>query len=63
MEMGPVIVVNFQAQQIAYIADAKGKVVEGDPVSLTLKMLCLGNEIFSFEGTNQSNQLYLCTWS
>jgi len=33
MEMGPVLVVNFQAQQIAYIADAKGKLVEGDPVS------------------------------
>jgi hypothetical protein len=33
MEMGPVLVVNFQAQQIAYIADASGKVVEGDPVS------------------------------
>jgi len=31
MEMGPVLVVNFQAQQIAYIADAKGKLVEGDP--------------------------------
>ena len=33
MEMGPVLVINFQAQQIAYIADANGKVVEGDPVS------------------------------
>ena len=33
MEMGPVLVVNFQAQQIAYIADANGKVIEGDPVS------------------------------
>ncbi|CAF0998549.1 unnamed protein product [Adineta ricciae] len=31
MEMGPVLVVNFQAQQIAYIADANGKVIEGDP--------------------------------
>lgn len=33
MEMGPVLVVTFQAQQIAYIADANGKVIEGDPVS------------------------------
>jgi hypothetical protein len=32
MEMGPVLVVTFQAQQIAYIADATGKVIEGDPV-------------------------------
>ena len=32
MEIGPVIVVSFQAQQIAYIADASGKVIEGDPV-------------------------------
>lgn len=32
MEMGPVLVVNFQAQQIAYISDANGKVIEGDPV-------------------------------
>ncbi|UJR13491.1 hypothetical protein I4U23_000505 [Adineta vaga] len=31
MEMGPVLVVNFQAQQIAYIADANGKVIEGNP--------------------------------
>lgn len=35
MEMGPVLVVNFQAQQIAYITDATGKVVEGDAVSET----------------------------
>ena len=35
MEMGPVLVVTFQAQQIAYISDANGKVVEGDPVSFT----------------------------
>jgi hypothetical protein len=33
MEIGPVLVVSFQAQQIAYIADANGKVIEGDPVS------------------------------
>lgn len=32
MEMGPVLVVTFQAQQIAYIADATGKIIEGDPV-------------------------------
>ncbi len=32
MEMGPVLVVTFQAQQIAYIADANGKIIEGDPV-------------------------------
>lgn len=33
MEMGPVLVINFQAQQIAYIADANGKVIEGNPVN------------------------------
>ena len=33
MEMGPVLVVTFQAQQIAYIADATGKIIEGDHVS------------------------------
>jgi len=32
MEIGPVLVVSFQAQQIAYIADANSKVIEGDPV-------------------------------
>ncbi|CAF3993944.1 unnamed protein product, partial [Rotaria magnacalcarata] len=26
-----VLVVNFQAQQIAYISDANGKIIEGDP--------------------------------
>jgi len=31
MEIGPVLVVTFQTQQIAYIADATGKVIEGDP--------------------------------
>jgi hypothetical protein len=41
MEMGPVLVVNFQAQQIAYIADATGKVIEGDPVSNS-------NDFYSF---------------
>ncbi len=39
--MGPVLVVNFQAQQIAYIADATGKVIEGDPVSNS-------NDFYSF---------------
>jgi len=34
MEIGPVLVVSFQAQQIAYIADANSKVIEGDPVSV-----------------------------
>ena len=34
MEQGPVLVINFNAQQIMVVRDAKGKVVEGDPVSL-----------------------------
>ena len=33
MEQGPVLVINFNAQQIMVVRDAKGKVVEGDPVS------------------------------
>ncbi|KAG9510169.1 Mitochondrial import inner membrane translocase subunit TIM44, partial [Fragariocoptes setiger] len=31
MEQGPVLVVTFQAQQVSYVKDAKGNVVEGDP--------------------------------
>ena len=37
MEIGPVLIVNCQAQQIAYIADATGKVIEGDPVRSFLR--------------------------
>ena len=33
MEQGPVLVINFTAQQIMVVRDSKGKVVEGDPVS------------------------------
>ena len=32
MEQGPVLIITFQTQQIMTIRDAKGKVVEGDPV-------------------------------
>ena len=32
MELGPVLVVTFQAQQIAFISDATDKIIEGDPV-------------------------------
>ena len=35
MEQGPVLVISFNAQQIMVVYDSKGKVVEGDPVSLT----------------------------
>lgn len=31
MEQGPVLVISFQAQQISYVADSKGNVIEGDP--------------------------------
>ncbi|BFY98669.1 hypothetical protein BsWGS_01709 [Bradybaena similaris] len=31
MEQGPVLVINFNSQQIMVVRDAKGKVVEGDP--------------------------------
>lgn len=34
MEQGPVLVINFNAQQIMVVRDAKDKVVEGDPVSI-----------------------------
>ena len=33
MEQGPVLVINFTAQQIMVVRNAKGEVVEGDPVS------------------------------
>ena len=31
MEQGPVLVVTFQAQQVIYIKDSKGNIIEGDP--------------------------------
>ncbi|KAK7012044.1 mitochondrial import inner membrane translocase subunit TIM44 [Biomphalaria glabrata] len=31
MEQGPVLVINFNAQQIMVVRDSKGKVIEGDP--------------------------------
>lgn len=31
MEQGPVLVLTFHAQQISYVTDSKGNVVEGDP--------------------------------
>ena len=34
MEQGPVLVISFNAQQIMVVHDSKGKVVEGDPVSV-----------------------------
>lgn len=32
MDQGPVLIITFQTQQIMSVRDAKGKVVEGDPV-------------------------------
>lgn len=32
MEQGPVLIITFQTQQIMCVRDAKGNVVEGDPV-------------------------------
>ena len=34
MDQGPVLIVTFQSQQIIYVANSKGEVVEGDAVSL-----------------------------
>ena len=34
MEQGPVLIVTFTAQQIIYVADSKGAVVEGDKVNI-----------------------------
>lgn len=31
MEQGPVLVFTFQAQQVSYVTDSKGNIVEGDP--------------------------------
>ena len=36
MEQGPVLVISFNAQQTMVVRNAKGDVVEGDPVSLFL---------------------------
>ena len=33
MEQGPVLVISFNAQQTMVVRNAKGDVVEGDPVS------------------------------
>ena len=33
MEQGPVLIVTFTAQQIIYVADSQGKVIEGDKVN------------------------------
>lgn len=33
MDQGPVLIVTFTAQQIIYVADSQGKIVEGDKVS------------------------------
>ena len=35
MEQGPVLVINFHAQQIMAVKDSKGLVVEGDEVRLS----------------------------
>ena len=32
MEQGPVLIVTFIAQQIIYVEDSSGKVIEGDKV-------------------------------
>jgi len=32
MEQGPVLIVRFTAQQIIYVTDSKGVIVEGDKV-------------------------------
>ena len=36
MEQGPVLIVTFIAQQIIYVTDTSGKVIEGDKVSCIL---------------------------
>lgn len=35
MEQGPVLIVTFTAQQILYVTDSHGKIVEGDKVGTT----------------------------
>ncbi|GFR94484.1 mitochondrial import inner membrane translocase subunit TIM44 [Elysia marginata] len=51
MEQGPVLVINFNAQQIMVVRDAKGKVVEGDPDKILRIMyvwaLCRDQEEFN----------------
>lgn len=32
MEQGPVLIVTFTAQQIIYVVDLNGKIIEGDKV-------------------------------
>lgn len=40
MEQGPVLVISFQSQSIMSVKDKDGKVVEGDPVSVTFDQFC-----------------------
>lgn len=43
MDQGPVLIITFQTQQIMTVKDAKGKVVEGDPVSVAVGGLFFGS--------------------
>jgi hypothetical protein len=38
MEQGPVLIVTFVAQQIIYVEDTSGKVIEGDKVNIYLNV-------------------------
>ena len=42
VEQGPVIIISFQTQQIVVARNAKGEVVEGDPVSTCIVFGILG---------------------
>ena len=39
VEQGPVVIISFQSQQIVVARNAKGEVVEGDPVSIVFGIL------------------------
>lgn len=39
MEQGPVLVISFNAQQVMTVRNAKGDVVEGNPVSKLVSKL------------------------
>ena len=51
MEQGPVLIITFTAQQIIFITDTKGAVVEGDKVNylLCFKLSFDPNIEFSFK--------------
>ncbi len=60
MEQGPVLIVTFVAQQIIYVEDTSGKVIEGDKVrnllSSDLKTIIIKISFLKKQGQNKTSQ-------